>query len=225
MIHEHRFTTHRSARYYTLGDPARCREVWFVCHGYGQLAAYFIRHFEALADGGCLIVAPEALSRFYLEDPEGGHANARVGATWMTREDRLSEIEDYVAYLDGVYRAVMASAEPRTPRVVALGFSQGVATVCRWIARGTSRADRLILWAGAPPPDLDLDAIAPVLRQIEVILVAGTEDRWATEAAVAEQEARLAAHGIPCRVVRFAGGHQLDRSVLASLPLAAATSS
>ena len=43
------------------------REVWFVLHGFGQLSPYFIRHFGVLADGTRLIVAPEALNRFYLE--------------------------------------------------------------------------------------------------------------------------------------------------------------
>lgn len=217
MIHEHHLPVARTARYFTLGDLERPAEAWFVCHGYGQLAGYFIRHFEPLASGRRLIVAPEGLSRFYLEDPEGGHANARVGASWMTREDRLAEIEDYVAHLNDVYRAVLGSVDPAGVRVVALGFSQGVATACRWIARGLVRADRLILWAGAPPPDLDLAATAPVLRRLDMALVAGTRDEWATDAAVAEQEARLKQHGIPYRVVRFDGGHHLDATVLASL--------
>ena len=217
MIHEHHLQVARTARYFTLGDPSPPAEAWFVCHGYGQLASYFIRHFEPLVNGRRVIVAPEALSRFYLEDPEGGHANARVGASWMSREDRLVEIEDYVAYLNGVYQAVLGSGDPAGVRVVALGFSQGVATVCRWIARGQVRADRLILWAGAPPPDLDLAAAAPVLRRLELTAVVGTQDRWATAEAVAVQEARLAQHGIPYRVVRFDGGHNLDAKVLASL--------
>lgn len=217
MIHEHHLPVSRTARYFTLGDAADPREVWFVCHGYGQLAGYFVLHFEPLVEGKRLIVAPEALSRFYTEDPEGGHANARVGATWMTREDRLQEIEDYVGYLNAVYHAVLGAADPRGVRVVALGFSQGAATVCRWIARGGVRADRLILWAERPPPDLDLAAAAPVLRRLELVIAVGNHDPWVTASAVAEQEDRLAQHGIPCRVVRFEGGHQLDAGVLGSL--------
>lgn len=223
MIHEHHLPVPRTARYFTLGDPSPLAEAWFVCHGYGQLAAYFIRHFEPLANGRRLVVAPEALARFYLEDPDGGHANARVGASWMTREDRLVEIEDYVAYLNTVYCTTLGSADPAGVRVVAVGFSQGVATACRWIARGAVRADRLILWAGTPPPDLDLAAAAPVLRQLDLVLVAGTQDQWVTEDALADQQERLADHGIRGRVLRFEGGHQIDPGVLASL--AAPTSS
>ncbi len=66
-MQEHHISVTRTARYYTLGEISRgVAEVWFVCHGYGQLAERFIRHFAALDDGTRLVVAPEALGRFYL---------------------------------------------------------------------------------------------------------------------------------------------------------------
>src|SRR2546425_9676771 len=79
-----------------------------VCHGSGQLAARSLRHFEPLADGTRLVVAPEALSRFYLEDTTVPAKERKVGATWMTRENRLSEIDDYVRYLDALHAEVFA---------------------------------------------------------------------------------------------------------------------
>src|SRR5258705_7905505 len=100
-------TVSRMARYFTIGRPDR--EVWFVLHGYGQLAARFLSRFEPLDDGGRLIVAPEALSRFYLTEDS---AERRVGASWMTREDRLTEIEDYVQYLEAVYADVFPLVDP-----------------------------------------------------------------------------------------------------------------
>lgn len=49
----------RTARYYTQGSThPGIREVWFVLHGYGQLAGYFIRHFEGIGSEERLIVAP-----------------------------------------------------------------------------------------------------------------------------------------------------------------------
>src|SRR3712207_4878931 len=102
MIEEAHIAVTRTARYYTLGANVMApREVWFACHGYGQLAGYFARHFEALDDGTRMIVVPEALSRFYFGEARGQHgAEAMVGATWMTREDREREIEDHVHYLE-----------------------------------------------------------------------------------------------------------------------------
>ena len=78
----------RTARYHVLGDPATARMVWVLLHGYGQLARFFLNKFEGLEDG-LLIAAPEGLSRFYLDAQ-----HQRVGATWMTREDREHEIGD-----------------------------------------------------------------------------------------------------------------------------------
>src|SRR6266550_3439645 len=130
-VSEHHLSVARTARYYTLGEPG-ATEVWFVCHGYGQLAGRFLRRFEPIADGSRLVVAPEGLNRFYVGS--GEHRDQPVGATWMTREDRLNEIADYVKYLDAVYADVFGG-KPTAARVRALGFSQGAATASRWVAR------------------------------------------------------------------------------------------
>ena len=67
-ISAHTIVVPRTARYYTLGPTHGFpRELWFVCHGFGQLAGRFIRQFASLDDGTRLIVAPEALSRYYLD--------------------------------------------------------------------------------------------------------------------------------------------------------------
>jgi len=217
-ILEHHTPVGRTARYYTLGlAGAATQEVWLVCHGYGQLARYFLRRFAPLDDGTRLIVAPEALSRFYLGDPGGSHAKARVGATWMTREDRLNEIRDYTAYLDAVYQRVLAGLPRAGIRVFALGFSQGVATACRWAALGAAVVNDLILWAGRVPPDLDLAGAAERLRRMRITLVAGATDPGLPPGAPAEERGRLAQHGIPSEIVTFPGGHELDADTLLSI--------
>src|SRR2546429_3762725 len=151
-VQEHRLTVARSARYFTLGGKEP-REVWFACHGYGQLAARFLDKLRVLDDGRRCVVAPEGLSRFYLSERA---TERRVGASWMTREDRLAEIADYVRYLDAVYDDVFGRVDRARLTVHALGFSQGAATVSRWTAMGKSRIDRLRAWGGEFPPDLDL---------------------------------------------------------------------
>src|SRR5258707_6339251 len=154
-MQEFHLTVGRTARYYTLGEPGPdVRQVWVVCHGYGQLAGRFVRHFEPIADASRLIVAPEGLSRFYLDS--GMHE--RVGATWMTREDRLADIEDYVGYLDALHAAVFRQVHPGSVQLVVMGFSQGVATAARWAARGR-RAERLVASGGVLPAELDLTGL------------------------------------------------------------------
>ena len=113
-MQEHHLEVRRTARYHTLGESG-AGEVWIVCHGYAQLARYFLRAFAAIDDGSRYIVAPEALNRYYHETAPGVHGpDARIAATWMTREDRDTEISDYIAYLDALAARVAAGEGRRT---------------------------------------------------------------------------------------------------------------
>lgn len=205
---EHRIATIRRARYYALGEEGAA-EVWIVAHGFSQLASGFVRYFQTIARPDRLIVAPEALNRFYVSPgTTRSRADSRVGATWMTREDREHEIRDYVDYLDAVHARVARGAE----RVVALGFSQGVATLARWVTLGTSRVHRLVAWAGQIPPELDLQRLRD--RVEAVVLVVGDRDEHASWIDRAECVARLTGAGIPVESITFEGGHRLDANAL-----------
>lgn len=214
-MQEHRLAVSRMARYFTLGG-GEPREVWFACHGYGQLASRFLEKLRVLDDGHRLLVAPEGLSRFYLSESP---AERRVGASWMTREDRLAEIEDYVQYLDAVYADIFGLLDRARVIVHALGFSQGASTVSRWAAMGKARLDRLVLWGGELPPDLDL-ARGPAgarLRAARLTLVYGRSDEFVTAKVVQTIAARLRRHGIPYNEIPFDGGHEVNEAVLRDL--------
>ena len=215
-IFEHHLAVTRTARYCTLGDAAlRVDDVWVVCHGFGELARDCTEEFRPIARPGRLIVAPEALNRFYL-NREGGRAGAgaRVGATWMTREDRLTEIDDYVRYLDELLREVLRAQPADGIRVSALGFSQGTATVARWAVQGTSRLARLILWSGPLPPEIDPDAARARLAAAELHLVFGTRDDMLNQDEIRTQRAALERAAVPHTVHEFDGGHRMDRATL-----------
>ena len=207
---EHRLSVPRSARYFTIGaDPRTAREIWFVLHGYGQLAGRFLRHFVSLGDEQRAVVAPEGLSRFYLESD----ARDKVGASWMTREDRLTEIDDYVHYLDVVFAEVTRERRP-AGGIHVLGFSQGTATASRWLVHGSASAERLILWGGEIPPDLDLARARERWGRTTLLFVAGSGDQFITPKVLARDEQRLKDHGIAYRVERFEGGHEVVPEVL-----------
>ncbi len=217
MLSERHLSVRRSARYYVDGpEDGSARDVWIACHGYGQLAAEFIGDLEALRGAGRLVVAPEGLSRFYFETGFHGPAS-RVGATWMTREDREAEIADYVAYLDALHDAVFARVDRRAAKLTVLGFSQGTATVSRWVALGKAKPDRLILWGGLLPPDLDLASARGRLASVELILVAGRRDKFVDETKLSAQIAALERAGVPVRAVRHPGGHRIKPDLLAEL--------
>ena len=215
-VKEHHISVKRTARYFALGDPARAGEVWFACHGYGQLASRFLEKLRVLDDGRRYLVAPEGLSRFYLSESP---TERRVGASWMTREDRLAEIEDYVRYLDAVYAEVFGSLDRARVTVHALGYSQGASTVSRWVAMGKVKIDRLTLWGGEFPPDLDLtlDSTVSRLRAAHLTLVYGRSDEYITPKVIQTITSRLRQYGIPYDEIPFDGGHELNEAVLRRL--------
>ena len=220
VITEHHLTVRRTARYCTLGDAsASAPDLWIVCHGFAQLARAFLEEFRPIARPGRLIVAPEALNRFYLNREAGrAGASARVGAAWMTREDRLAEIEDYVGYLDDLCRELVGGRPEGDVHVTVLGFSQGAATVARWLVHGASKIDRVILWAGLLPPEVDpAGAAHERLAETDLYLVLGKADDMLDTAQVRAQRASLETAGIRHSVVEFEGGHRLDRETLERL--------
>ena len=208
-MQENHIKVARTARYFQLGEVGNAiKQVWFVCHGYGQLAGYFLKHFESLANGERLIVAAEGLSRFYLNG-----FNGRIGASWMTREDRLNDIKDYVLYLDAVYQQIFEQVDRSSVKVSVLGFSQGTAAASRWVALGGVETDRLILWAGLLPPEL-IDENKLEMLKTKLIFVAGDNDEYASKEKVLEQETHLKENSVSYKLIKFAGGHELDSGVL-----------
>lgn len=214
-MEEHHLSVARTARYFTRGEPGpHVTQIWFVLHGYSQLAATFLSYFKPIDDGTRYIVAPEGLSRFYLQGSHG-----RIGASWMTREDREREIDDYVGFLNALHDQVMERM-PGRPPVHVLGFSQGAATASRWLAGGHVRADRLVLWGGRLPPEFDTGEGVAFLRGVRVDLVAGVEDGFVPPDVVREDRERLARIGLPYREITFDGGHRMDRETLLAVAAA-----
>jgi len=206
-------TVSRTAHYCLAGPPTASQH-WFVLHGYGQRAADFIQPCLTLQTDDRCVVAPEALSTFYTD---GMHEHQTVGASWMTRANRETEIADYVAYLDILSSTLETPAQARAPNRCVLGFSQGAATASRWALLGETTIHRLILWAGDLAHDLDLDAHTATLQSMDLDLVVGTDDPYISDDRVRTLRQRLDAHDISYRVHRFDGGHHLNQAVLRSL--------
>ena len=212
----------RTALVAMLGPEGRAlggvRELWYVLHGYAMRAAAFLEDFRAVADESRLLVAPEALSRFYDGTlAPGAHKNAPVVASWMTREERESEIADYLAYLDAVHAMLTARLGGAAANVTVLGFSQGGATAARWVASGRVNAARLVMWGSALPPELDLAEPGSALRSAETVFVVGAQDGFVTPKIVAAEVERMRAASFPCVQLSFDGGHRLDDEVLRRL--------
>jgi predicted esterase len=205
----------RTARYSTLGpERGAVTELWVVLHGYAQLAERFLQGFIALDDGATAVVAPEALSRFYLETGLDGRHGERVGATWLTREDREADLADHLRYLDQLLRHLMDEFGAWRPRLSVVGFSQGSVMAARWLALGNVHAERLVLWGTPLPRDVRPDQLAPCLGSTTVSFVAGERDPFVPAGSVEADAEALARLGIRVGVRRFGGGHAIDRATL-----------
>lgn len=209
----HNLSVPRTARYATLGAlDDSTKQVWFVCHGYGQLAEDFIRYVSILDDGSRFVVAPEALSRFYVKTGSG-----KVGASWMTKEDRQNDIQDYVRYLDALYDRVFETHDRSAVSLHVLGFSQGVATASRWATLGKAKPEHLVVWAEFLPPEFDTPQTAKALRDPHITAVYGDDDEYITARAIDRHTDRLRGLGLEFDVVIFEGGHRMDKKTLLSI--------
>jgi len=196
------------ARYFQSNEPSEhIKNVYFVCHGHGMLAYYFLKKFEGLFDSETIVVAPEGLSRYYLDGFSG-----RVGATWMTKEERLTDIHNYVTYLDTVFQEVINHCP--NARITLLGFSQGSATASRWLMHGKNHFDRLVLWAGIFPPDLPFELSEQKLKNTEVTFVYGKNDPYLSEQKMNEQRDIASKLGVEAQELVFDGAHEIDNATL-----------
>lgn len=200
----------RSARYYTLGEiNSNTKRVWIALHGHKMLARDLIKTFEEFAANGDFVIAPEALSRLYVKGDYG-----QVGANWMTKEDRENEISDYVNYLDIIFEKEVAWFKKDFPiEVIALGFSQGAATLSRWLALGKAKADKAIFWCGDLANDVDYSK-SEQFKNTSIYLVFGNKDKYYPADFYKTQVELLQKHGIEPKYHVFNGGHEVKVEVM-----------
>lgn len=212
---QHHLPVTRTARYFTLGpERGEVAELWIVLHGYAQTAERFLRDFAPLENGTTLIVAPEALSRFYLETTLEGRHGQVIGANWLTREDREADLVDHLRYLDQLLQHLRDGFGSWRPRLSLLGFSQGSVMAARWVSQSTIHPERLVLWGTPLPRDVPPTALAPRLGATPVIFTAGDRDPYAPAETIEASAEALRELGVTARVRRFDGGHRIDRAAL-----------
>ncbi|MEZ4722242.1 MAG: hypothetical protein R2813_10245 [Flavobacteriales bacterium] len=207
MISEHHIEIRKSARYFVLEPEKETVAILYAIHGYRQLGQYFTKQFQALADLGVKVVAPEGLHRFYIEGYSG-----RVGASWMTKEDRLTDIKDYVGYLNQLHHQLSPSFGNLPIHL--LGFSQGGPTACRWLAGSEVDFASLMLYATVFPNDFDFDANQSRMKSIPTTIAFGDSDQFAPEETIAEKMNWLSMKGMNANLIRFRGGHEIFADVL-----------
>ena len=142
----HSFKASKTYRFFCIPSENSSKNLLVALHGYGQLAAFFIKKFNACSND-YTILAPEGPHRFYKNGYSG-----RVGASWMTKEAREDDIKDNINWLTEWLTDHLK--ENTYDKIILLGFSQGGATAARWYYSNPGQFDQLILWASVFPPDI-----------------------------------------------------------------------
>lgn len=199
----------KTGHYFTHGTlTGETKFVWVCLHGYGQLAKYFIQRFEFLDPRIHYVIAPEGLNRFYFEG-----VNERPVASWMTREDRLDEIADFVLFIEALRNNLRWDKHAEI-KVIYLGFSQGVTTLIRWLHDIGPRADFLLMWAGGLPDDLLFSKRQEYFKQLESHYFVGDKDPYFTPELVMDKKQMLDDMGIQYKLHEYPGTHKVDEATL-----------
>ncbi len=190
---------------------SKTKNVWVVFHGIGYLSRYFLKYFDELNTEENYIIAPQAPSKYYLNN-----TYRHVGASWLTKENTNQETENVLRYIDTVLEA---EAIPKHCKLIVFGFSQGVSIATRWVAHRKIKCQKLILYAGGLPNELNLlDFEHLNVNKTKIITVIGTTDSYLTKGRLEEEEekaARLFQGTI--EKIYFEGGHEVKKDIINSL--------
>ncbi|MCB0629187.1 MAG: hypothetical protein R2824_12305 [Saprospiraceae bacterium] len=212
MYTHHKIKVERTAHYYTIGEANKeVTRLVIACHGQGQRSEFFIRRFDVLDDGKTLVIAPEALSRYYLKNFGG-----EVGASWMTSAERQDEIADYANYLQQLLDEYLPLLNENVT-ITLFGFSQGGATIFRWAMEKFPTVDRFILFASMMPEDLDYRPHLDYFNTKKLIWIYGTSDQFLTEKRLAFNRQIFEKNNLNFEERTFDGKHEVKREVLSEL--------
>ncbi|WP_324719258.1 alpha/beta hydrolase [Salinimicrobium sp. HB62] len=187
----------------------KTENVWVVFHGIGYLSRYFLKYFRHLTQEKNYIIAPQAPSKYYLNEKY-----EHVGASWATRENTELEIQNVLAYLDELYEQ---EGLKNAKNLILFGYSQGVSIVTRWIARRQINCSKLILNSGRLPKELKPEDFI-FLKETQISFVYGTEDPFVNKEFLESEEKRIR-ELFPKNLnfIPFDGGHEVNKDVIGRL--------
>lgn len=203
----------KKARYFLLGNPGNDTSiVWVVLHGYGMLSEFFIQKFKKLENKNTLILAPEALNRFYIDTNYG-----RVGASWMTKDERQDDIKENIKYLNSLMDQIIKEIGHNRFKINVLGFSQGGATACRWLFKSGLKFENLIMWAGDIPKDTLTEENRLKWSDMNTHLVMGKKDELINEEMKAKFLKLVTDYKLDYKLTLYDGDHRIYPDVLMEL--------
>ncbi|MDT0607356.1 alpha/beta hydrolase [Croceitalea rosinachiae] len=205
-INRHEVTYTSINSYETLNElTTDTKNVWIVFHGMGFLSRYFLKHFRFLNVNENYIICPQAPSKYYLKDDF-----KHVGASWLTKEDTSQETKNVLNYIDAV---LFTANIPKDVNIILFGFSQGVSIAMRWLVSRKFNCDKLVLYAGGIPNEIEPKDIF-FLSQTEVKIIYGDSDKYLTPKRLAIENKKIKLlFGKKADVINFNGGHEIKQEL------------
>jgi len=200
------------APYLKVGSNSQqTKNIWVIFHGYGQLVEEFSKLFSPLISDENILLFPQGLSKFYLRG-----VDKKIGANWMTSQDRDIDIKNYLKYLDQLFASEIQPMK-KDIKLHLLGFSQGGHTASRWVRHSSLNYDRLILWGSSLAHEIDQGDVSERFSAGENIMILGDQDRFISNEQALLIKNRYSKINFDCRLVEYHGGHDIDQNVLAKL--------
>tara|TARA_R110002049_G_scaffold69206_1_gene179241 strand:+ start:8116 stop:8760 length:645 start_codon:yes stop_codon:yes gene_type:complete len=187
------------------------KNIWIVCHGIGYLSRFFLRYFKDLPANENYIIAPQAPSKYYLNDKY-----THIGASWLTRENTRNEVDTIVTYLNTVYAQENITSNHH---VIIFGYSQGVSIVSRWLAIQKIKCSQFILYAGTIPNELTKkDFLFLNKNNTKTTVIVGKNDEYFDKKRIViEKERAVDILGEKTIFITFNGGHEVKKEIINSL--------
>ena len=193
----------RHAQYLKIGTLTKqTKYIWFGLHGYGQTADYIAHKLDFLDKEENLVICPEGLNKFYWHD------NDKPVACWMTKRHRYEEIDDFVGYLDALYNRYCKHVHHDT-KIIFFAFSQGCATLWRWLHATQPRFNVLINWAGWIPEDISYLHLEDYLADKKMYLRYGNSDQYMDAKMIKMLEDVIKKSRLQIDIDQFEGKHNI----------------
>ena len=203
----------KTHKYSQLGEfSEKTNTVWIVLHGYGMLSEFFIKKFECILNEKTVVIAPEGSNRFYLNNNY-----SRVGASWMTKVDKEKDIEDNISFIGALYTKIVDDIGHNNFKLKTLGFSQGGATLVRWIMSNSIKVDSLILWGSDIPQDSLTNQNKSRWSSINIKIVIGKKDEYISDENKKKVIDAVNAYGLSYKLIEYDGPHKIIESELIKL--------
>ncbi|SDQ80084.1 alpha/beta hydrolase [Flagellimonas zhangzhouensis] len=189
----------------------KTKNVWLVFHGYGYLSRYFVKYFNGLNAEENYIIVPQAPSKYYLKNEF-----KYVGASWLTKENTTTEINNVLSYIDAV---LDAESLPNNVNFILFGFSQGVSVAARWLTQRKMNCKLVVLYAGGIPNELtptDFEFLD--FDETKIKIIYGDNDEFLTpERLEAEHVKYENLFQGKAEVINFEGTHEVKPEIIEGL--------